>query len=212
MSEFLSTDIQFLKGVGENRARILKTELGIGTFEDLLQYYPFRYEDRTQYTKISDIDPESGNIQIKGRILSKEESGFGKNVRLVAEFTDGEDHLELVWFKGVKWIIKSLPLNQDVVIYGKPSKFKGKLNIAHPEVLSMAEAQMNSGLFPVYSLTENMRNSRIDSKVIRTLVSNIIQHEKWSITEPFNDQWLVRLKLIKREQAFKTIHLPNSIN
>ena len=130
----LTTSISYLKGVGPKRAELLQTELGIFTFYDLIQHLPFRYEDRSQFHKISDITVDTTSLQLRGKILSKKMIGVGRNARLVALFDDGVQRMELVWFKGGKWIMNQLPVDIGVVIYGKPQNFKGKWNIPHPEV------------------------------------------------------------------------------
>ena len=123
----LTTSITYLKGVGPKRAELLQVELGVFTFYDLIQQLPFRYEDRSKFYKISEITADTTSIQLVGKIRSKKMLGAGRQSRLVAIFDDGEKKMELVWFKGGKWIQSSLPLDINVVIYGRPQKFKGKV-------------------------------------------------------------------------------------
>ncbi|MBR9860146.1 ATP-dependent DNA helicase RecG [bacterium] len=210
MNEFLNSEITYLKGVGETRAKILQTELGIRTFEDLLMYFPFRYEDRSKFSMIKDVVPDAGPYQIKGRILSKNMIGFQRNSRLSAIFSDGKEETELVWFKGVQWLNKSLKTNEEVVLYGKANSFNGKLNFPHPEIISLEEAKKNSGLYAIYSLTERMRKSRIDSKSIRGMMSNLLDHEKLDIPEILPSWILEKYKLLSRAEAFRQVHRPNS--
>ncbi len=151
----LESPIAYLKGVGPKRAELLKVELGVNTFFDLLQHLPFRYEDRSIFHRISEIEADTTALQLKGKITKKELVGGKKASRLVAVFQDGDGELELVWFKGAKWIINQLPLNVDVVVFGRPTKFGRKWNIAHPEVekADAFEKRRGGGLHPIYSST-----------------------------------------------------------
>ena len=212
MSSFLNTEIKFLKGVGETRATLLNNELGIHTFEDLLNHYPFRYVDKTVFRTVDSITEEdlNTNIQLKGKIIHFTEVGFGKSVRLVATFYDGTDQIELVWFKGVKWVKKSINTNEVVVIYGKPTRFNNKLNITHPEMESLSNITKTSSLEAVYSVTENMRNRRFESKAIRQLINNLLKHEKWAVSEMLPDYVRKDNHLIERRDAFRLIHQPET--
>ena len=210
MNEFLNSPIQFLKGVGENRARLLQTELGINSFEDLLNYFPFRYVDRSKFNRIKDIDSQSQYVQIIGKIMSVDESGYGKSSRLSAKFFDGENVVELVWFKGVKWVKQSLKINQELVLYGKPSFYKGKLNFAHPELDELKAFKSKALLKAVYSTSESMRKRRFETKQIRTIIENLNAHEKRAIPEIFSTSIIEKFKLLDRSRAFKFIHQPNT--
>ncbi|MFY0643783.1 MAG: ATP-dependent DNA helicase RecG [Bacteroidia bacterium] len=209
MSSFLNTELQFIKGIGEARSTVLQKELAAFTVADLLQYYPFRYIDRSVFHKIKDIDSEQQFYQIRGVINHIDVVGFKKNSRLVARFFDGQKSVELVWFRGVQWVKKSLTLNEEVVLFGKPTFYKGKLNFAHPEI----EAYDPNKLKPfeaVYSVTELMRNRRLESKALRKIMDNILRHEKWNIPEFFSEQLRKENLLIPRPQAFKSIHQPKN--
>ena len=210
MNAFLQTEIQFLKGVGQVRADILNKELGIFTFEDLLGYYPFRYVDRSKYTKVSEINTDSQHIQLRGRIIHVQEIPLKRGSRLVATFYDGSGQLELVWFKGVKWIKSNIKINDEIVIFGKPTLFKGHFNMSHPEMETLAARQNAASLEAVYSTTEQMRNRRFESKAIRTIIANLIHHDRFEIPEIFDAEFLNENKLISRDRAFKLIHQPSN--
>lgn len=210
MNSFLKTEIQFLKGVGQVRAEILNKELGIFTFEDLLGYYPFRYVDRSKYTKVSEITAESQHIQLKGRIIHVQEIALKRGSRLSATFYDGSAELELVWFKGVKWIKSNIKINDEIVIFGKPTLFKGRFNMSHPEMETFAARKNAASLEAVYSTTEQMRTRRFESKAIRQIIANLVHHEKFEIPEIFDTAFLQENNLISRDRAFKLIHQPST--
>lgn len=207
MNAFLNTEIRFVKGLGDVRAKLLNTELGIFTVYDLISYYPFRYVDRSQYHFIRDIQSDSQYYQIKGKITFMEELGYKANARLVASFFDGERSVELIWFKGVQWIKKNLKLNEEVVLFGKPTFFKGKINFAHPEIEDQQKKGVAS-LEAVYSVTENMRNRRMDSKAIRKVIESLLTNPQWAIPEIFNTEICSAFKLVDRSTAFRHIHKP----
>ena len=152
----LDKDILYLKGVGPQRAEVLKAELGIATWEDLLEYFPFRYIDRSQIMRIADIQSEAANVQLIGQIVSTREIGVGNGKRLTAVFRDESGDIELVWFKALKWLVQSLKLNQSYVLYGRPTEFKGRYNITHPELELLEDARITQGseLKPVYNTTQ----------------------------------------------------------
>lgn len=210
MNEFLKSDIKFLKGVGTVRAEVLNKELAAFSYEDLLMHFPFRYVDRSQFYKISEIDAESAYIQLRGTIVRTEEIGQQRGGRLVAYFTDGTDQIELVWFKGIKWIKKNLPTGKEVIVFGKPTNYKGKLNISHPEVDTVENRKKTSALEAVYHTTEMMKTRRIESKVLRQITSNIINEPNYAIPEIFSEEMCLKYKLIPRDKAFRFIHQPPS--
>jgi ATP-dependent DNA helicase RecG len=210
MPPYLDTKIEFLKGIGPQRATLLNTELGIFTFDDLLNYFPFRYEDRSSFHSLMDAHEDMPFIQVKGRIKSFSMVGEGNKKRLVALFSDGTGIIELVWFQGAQWVLKKIKTNVDYIIYGKPTLFGSKLNIAHPELEPLTEAALNKGLEPVYGTTERLKNSHVDSKAIskiqKTLTDNYLQHVEENLPE-----YLVReQKLMLRKEAFLQIHFPEN--
>lgn len=210
MHGFFDTRIEFLKGVGPNRAELLNKELQIFTFGDLIQHYPFRHEDRTKFYSINEIKAEMTYIQIKGRIGHIEMIGQGRAKRLIASFTDGTGEIELVWFKGAQWMLKKIQLNNEYVIYGKPTIFNKKLNIAHPEIDTISPTEDGqSFLQPVYPSTEKLKIRYLDSKGISKLQKNLIAEAKQHIRESLSKTILDQYKLISKQEALVNIHFPN---
>ena len=208
----LESPIAYLKGVGPKRAELLKVELGVNTFFDLLQHLPFRYEDRSIFHRISDIEADTTSLQLKGKITKKELVGGKKASRLVAVFQDGDGELELVWFKGAKWIINQLPLNVDVVVFGRPTKFGRKWNIAHPEVekADAFEKRRGGGLHPIYSSTEKLTNRGLNSAGLARLIRVAWDDTKSELTETLPDHLLSELKFPSRREAFEMVHAPRT--
>ncbi len=134
MAGFFDTSLEFLKGVGPQRAALLQKELKLFTFGDLIQYYPFRHEDRTQFYTISEVNDLMPHVQVKGKITDFEFIGGGFKKRLVGHFTDGTGELELVWFQGISFVTKKIQPNVEYVVFGKPNRYGNKLSIAHPEI------------------------------------------------------------------------------
>ncbi len=160
MSELSTKDIKFLAGVGPKKAELLKKELEISSFEDMLYYFPYRHIDRSKYYQIREITSASSYIQIKGKIIRTEIHGDGRKQRLSVLFSDGESTIELVWFKGVKFALEKYKTGEEYVIFGKPSVFNGKLNMVHPEMETVNEAlskQSLGGLQGLYNTTEKMK-------------------------------------------------------
>lgn len=212
MTTNLESPIAYLKGVGPKRAELLKVELGIGTFFDLIQHLPFRYEDRSVFHKISDIQADSTSLQLRGKIIKKELVGGKRASRLVAVFQDGEGELELVWFKGAKWIINQLPINVEVVVFGRPTKFGRKWNIAHPEV-EKVEAfvkRRGGGFHPVYSSTEKLTARGLSSSGLARLIRVAWDNIKSDVGETLPENLLSELKLPSRRDAFEMVHAPRT--
>lgn len=210
MSSYLETKIEFLKGIGPQRAALLNTELGIFTFEDLLHYFPFRYEDRSTFHNIMEAHEDMPFIQLKGRITHMHMVGEGGRKRLVAMFSDGTGIVELVWFQGIQWILKKIKTNVDYVLYGKPSLYGKKFNIAHPELEPLSEASLNRGLEPIYGTTERLKNSHLDSKAISKLQKTLVEACLPHITETLPDYILKEQKLMDRKEAVRQIHFPEN--
>jgi ATP-dependent DNA helicase RecG len=212
--DFLQTPIEYLKGVGPERAAMLKTEANIHTFGNLLKLFPYRYIDRTQFYSTQHIDSAQTFIQLKGKIKDLIELGEGRAKRLVATFYDQDGDIELVWFKGIKWIKSSLNEKDTYVLYGKPNWFNGKLNIAHPDLELLATySNAEQGSFKaLYNTSEKMKNKGLDSKGISKLVSTLLaQLKPEHIVENIPIYVLQQYKLLSRFEAYKNIHLPKSI-
>ncbi len=209
MRGFFDTKIEYLKSVGPAKAESLNKELQIFTFGDLIQHYPFRYEDRTKFHKVSEIDPSMSFIQIKGIINHMEMIGHGRKKRLVAHFSDQTGELELVWFKGAQWILKRLKTGVEYVVFGKPNIFNRKFSIPHPEIEPVTEAnEYQKYLHPVYPSTEKLKSRFLDSKGIsklqRILLSNAQNHIHETLSVSLMDQY----KLIPKKDALFKIHFP----
>ena len=213
MSEqFLSTSIEFLKGVGPKRATVLAQELDIRTYRDLLLYYPFRYIDRTKFYKISEIHEDLPNVQIVGEITYLEETGDRFKKRLVAIFKDETGSIELLWFKGVKFIKSKLIIGEKYVAFAKPTSFRNKLNLVHPDLETLVEYKnaINSTLQPVYHATEKLSRNALASKNISKLTRNLLPQVKGKISENISDYLRAEYKLLSREQAIFNIHYPKN--
>ncbi len=207
---FEETPIEFLKGVGPKRAGILKKELGITTFGDLLVYYPFRYIDRSKFNKISDIDSDQSFVQIRGKIVHFETIGKNRATRLVATFKDSSGYINLIWFQGLKWIKEKIKDNTEYIVFGKPTFYNKSFNIIHPEIEEIETEQdiIAKGLQPFYSSTEKLRVIGLNSKGIAKLTRNLIDNIKGSLNETLPEYLIQRLKCLSREEAFANIHFP----
>lgn len=206
----LENDISFLKGVGPARADQFRMELGIRTWEDLLMHYPFRYVDKSQVQKVRDVKSDAVAVQLQGTIVRLTEVGEARAKRLVGIFQDETGTMELVWFKGARWLKSSLPLNKPCLVYGKPTEFKGKFNIAHPEVEEIESSRMAAGvgLKPVYSTTEKMSNRGLNSNVIGKLTLQLCEEVRNEIPEVLPQELIQQYKLISRAEALVQLHAP----
>jgi ATP-dependent DNA helicase RecG len=202
----------YLTGVGPKRAELLKKELNINTLADLLYYFPYKYVDRSKFYKISEINPDLPYIQVVGHVTRFQEVGAGRSKRLTAQFTDGTGVVDLVWFKGIKWVIGSVKPNVNYVIFGKPTLFGGRFNIAHPEVeeYNPDTQTLSVALQAAYNTTEKLKNSFINSKTILKLQHNQAILIGGSIPETLPAYLIDRLKLMTLPEALKNIHFPES--
>jgi ATP-dependent DNA helicase RecG len=210
--DFLNTAIEYLKGVGPKRADLLKSELGIYTFDDLLNYFPFRYIDRSKFSKVAEIQSDSAYIQAKGKILGLKTLGAQRGKRLVGYLRDESGDIELVWFKGLKWVIEKINPNEEYIVFGKPNYFNGKYNFTHPEIdpASEAEKGVNATLQPFYSSTEKLKTRGLDSRGFARLTKNLVDQIHSVIDETLSDEIIHQLKLIPREKAIISIHHPEN--
>lgn len=207
----LITPIEYLKGVGPVKAKLLKTELDIHTFGDLLLHYPFRYIDRSQFHKIRDIGPEMDAAQLIGRLISFYETGQGRGKRLVGTFRDDTGEVELVWFQRISWIAKNLEIGATYVLYGKPMLFNHQLSITHPEMeryQAGVQAAGNMALQPVYSSTEKLKKSGLDSKGLQKLMEHLFTSFRGPFDETLPDYLRLKHGLIPLGQAYRSIHFP----
>lgn len=198
--------------MGTSRAEMLKKELGIFTFNDLLFHFPYRHMDRTQFHHIRDVNADMPYIQLKGKIRNLRTLGQQKTERLVAELADKTGHIELVWFKGIKWVRESITEGREYIVFGKPTEFNGSYNIAHPTVddPESAESKMYMHIMPFYTVTERMRARSIDSKVLMKLTNALVSDARFDVEENLPDYLIKELNLMPRRQALITIHFPQS--
>ncbi|EHQ28269.1 ATP-dependent DNA helicase RecG [Mucilaginibacter paludis] len=210
--QIFQTPIEYLKGVGVARADVLKKELGIFTFADLLRHFPYKYIDRTRFYKIREANPDLPHVQIIVRLKSKEILGEKHTKRLIAQVYDDTGTMELAWFQGIKWIEKSLIVGKAYVVFGKPGLFNGKAQMAHPEIeLYSPEAikkQGNLKLQPAYSSTEKLKPFSLDSKGIQKLIAILLEQTAKDIEESIPQHLLQKLRLIGRREAYMNIHFP----
>ena len=208
----LSTPIEYLKGVGPVRSELLKNELRIFTYEDLLMHFPFRYVDKSNIYKISEINDSMSQIQFRGKIIRIEEKGLKKSKRLIAYFQDSSGTIELIWFKSIKWIKQNLSLEKDYIVFGKPSFYSGKPSLVHPE-LDALDDNINDlkGLYGVYSSTEKLVNKGLNSRAISKLIKNLIPLIKNNIEENLSDEILEKFKLPKKENALINVHISKDL-
>jgi ATP-dependent DNA helicase RecG len=211
-ANFLQTPIDYLKGVGPNRADLLKKELGIHTFQDLLNLFPNRYLDRTQYYKITQLQQTNAEVQIIGKITHIKTVEQKKGKRLVATFIDETGTMELVWFRGQKWIRENLKLNVPYVIFGKTNYFNNSFSMPHPEMelLDAHEKSIRSAMQPVYPSTEKLNNSGITNRVINGLMQQLFLESKNAFVETLSKPLLEQLKLVSKKEALFNIHFPKS--
>lgn len=211
MSEFLKTKIEYLKGVGSKKADILRKEINISTYYDLLYYFPYRYVDKTHYVKISEIQSSEIYIQVIGKIVDTELIGNGRSTRLVAKLADDTGVIDLVFFKGLKWVKESLIVGNYYVIFGKPTLFNNEYNFAHPEFESLVSHQQQEAekFSPQYNTSEKMKNSFLNSKAISKLTKTLIQNIDY-LPETLPKYIIQQLNLISYEEALKQIHFPKT--
>ncbi len=212
MNEFLQTSIEFLKGVGPQRAELLRKEINIYTFNDLLNYFPFRYIDRSKYHKISDLPYLDSYAQLKGRIVQVSEGGNGKFKKLTAKFQDESGMIDLVWFQGIRWIRPLLKVGVEYQLFGKAKLFGSTWNIPHPELAEYDSITVKTGLQPVYSSTERLTAAGLHSKGIEKLTAGLIPQIKGRIPETLPLDIIQQNRLISREDAFRLVHLPKFEN
>lgn len=210
----LDTTIEFLKGVGPKRAELFQKELGIFTYEDLLNFYPFRYIDRTRFYKINELDPELPYVQILGRITSKEQIGEKHKKRLVARLTDETGSIELVWFQSLKWVDENVSKGKVYIVFGKPTVFNGSFSISHPDLENYPRPTTITGnlrLQPVYHSTEKLKKFFLDSKGIQKLQTLLIEQHLKEIVETVPPYILKKYQMVSRREALLNIHFPKDV-
>ena len=211
-SQVFQTPIEYLKGVGHTRAEILKKELQIFNFGDLLRHFPYKYFDRTRFCKIKEIQPELSHIQVIVRLTHKEILGEKHTKRLVVQGVDDTGAIELVWFQGIKWIEKTLIVGKAYVVFGKPGFFNGKVQMAHPEMEPYSPEALqrkgNLSLQPAYNSTEKLKQFSLDSKGLQKIITTLLEQQLKDIHENLPLYIINRFKLIDRAEAYRNIHFP----
>ena len=212
MSVNLQTPIDYLKGVGPNRADLLRSELGIKTYQDLINLFPNRYIDRTRYYKISELQRNNAEVQITGIITGFREVAQKRGKRLIAEFKDDTGTMELVWFRGQKWIRESLKIGKPYVIFGKTNWFSGKYSMPHPEIELQSEHENNlrSAMQAIYPSTEKLSNKGITNKVVSKIMQQLFLETKGRFSETLSNSIKGELKLLSKSDALFNAHFPKT--
>jgi len=208
----LDTAIEYVKGVGPARAEVLKSELQIFTIEDLINYYPFRYYDRQEIIPINKINVDMAFALLRGRITSVSTQGQGRSSRLTAILKDESGSLELIWFQGIKWIKEKVVVGQEFIVFGKPTLFSGRYNMAHPELetLQQFSERIGDGFVPVYYSTEKLKSKGFDSRGIAKIMQTALKMAEGHIQETLPDYLLDKLHLTPRAVAIRNIHFPSN--
>lgn len=211
MSSILDQDIKYLSGVGPQRQQILNKELGIHSFGDLLEYYPYKHVDRTKIYKIRELTMEMPFVQIRGRILSYETFEMGpRKKRLVAHFSDGTDVMDLVWFSGVQYIKKSYKVGKEYIVFGRPGVFNGRYQLSHPEMDEVDSLVLNDmGMQPYYSTTERMKKAGMTSRTMERITKSLLQKIP-TLPETLPDYITQPLHLMSRDEAMRLVHYPHN--
>lgn len=211
MFDITTRDIKYLQGVGPQRASILNKELDIHSLHDLLYYFPYKYVDRSRLYYIHEIDGNMPHIQLKGKILSYENVGEGRSRRLVAHFSDGTGVVDLVWFKGLKYVTGRYKVNEEYVVFGKPTVFNGRINVAHPDIDPAEGLVISSmGLQPYYNTTEKMKRSGLNSHALEKLMKNAFSLLQSPLEETLSPKILSEHHLMPLEEALRNIHFPQN--
>jgi len=209
----LESPVEYLKGVGPAKAALLNTELAIFICRDLLHHYPFRYVDKTRFHKIRDLSSESDTVQLKGVVRRVDNKGEGRGKRLVARLRDDTAAIDLVWFRGISWMSKTLKVGEEYIVYGKINAYNDFLSIPHPEIelVSSMNVEEQSRLGPVYHSTEKLNNKGLEARGRRRIIKSLIDKLRPSdIPENLPGYLIADRKFISRYKAMRAIHLPKS--
>ena len=201
--------IVYLPGVGPKKAELLEKEIGVRSYADLLSFYPCKYIDRSRFYKISEIEGNMPYIQLKGEILSFETAGEGRQRRLIAHFSDGTGVVDLVWFQGIKYLVGKYKVHQEYIVFGKPTFFNGRINMAHPDIDSASDLKLSSmGLQPYYNTTEKMKRSSLNSHAIEKMMNTVVQQLREPLPETLSPAILAEHHLMPLTEALVNIHFP----
>ncbi|MCF0160487.1 MAG: ATP-dependent DNA helicase RecG, partial [Bacteroidaceae bacterium] len=211
MFDIADRDIKFLPGVGPQRAALLEKELNIRTFRDLLYYFPYKYVDRSRVYEIRELTDEMPFVQLRGEISSFETAGEGFQRRIIAHFTDGTGEIDLVWFKGVKYVTNRYKVHTPYVVFGKPSLFGSRFSIAHPDIDSSENFVISSmGLYPYYNTTERMKRAGLNSRMMEKLIHTLFEQLSEHLPETLPEVLLQGYQLNPLFESLRTMHYPNS--
>ncbi|MBN2237308.1 MAG: ATP-dependent DNA helicase RecG, partial [Bacteroidales bacterium] len=215
MEQFLETPIKFVKGVGPAKENSLKSELGIFTIRDLLNYFPFRYVDRSKIYKISELREDMPFVQIKGKLANLQTLGSGRASRLSVQFIDETGQIELIWFAGIKWIKSKLIYGKEYLVFGRPTLFNNRFSITHPEIDAISDLspnQLKIKLQPFYNSTEKIKGRGLDSKGIARTIFPVVQALNGVFEETLPPLLMNNYRFVSKEKAIKDIHFPENIH
>ena len=211
MFDLTTRDIKYLSGVGPQKAVVLNKELEIYSLHDLLYYFPYKYVDRSRIYYIHEIDGNMPYIQLKGKILGFETFGEGRQRRLLAHFSDGTGVVDLVWFQGIKYVTNKYKLHEEYIVFGKPTVFNGRINVAHPDIDSSADLKLSSmGLQPYYNTTEKMKRSFLNSHAIEKMMATVIGQIQEPLSETLSPKLIADHHLMSLTDALRNIHFPSN--
>ena len=211
MFDLTTRDIKYLSGVGPHKAAVLNKELEIYSLHDLLYYFPYKYVDRSRIYYIHEIDGNMPYIQLKGKILGFETFGEGRQRRLLAHFSDGTGVVDLVWFQGIKYVTNKYKLHEEYIVFGKPTVFNGRINVAHPDIDSPADLKLSSmGLQPYYNTTEKMKRSFLNSHAIEKMMATVIGQIQEPLSETLSPKLIADHHLMSLTDALRNIHFPSN--
>ena len=211
MFDLTTRDIKYLSGVGPQKAAVLNKELEIYSLHDLLYYFPYKYVDRSRIYYIHEIDGNMPYIQLKGKILGFETFGEGRQRRLLAHFSDGTGVVGLVWFQGIKYVTNKYKLHEEYIVFGKPTVFNGRINVAHPDIDSPADLKLSSmGLQPYYNTTEKMKRSFLNSHAIEKMMATVIGQIQEPLSETLSPKLIADHHLMSLTDALRNIHFPSN--
>lgn len=212
-ADLLDTPIEYLKGVGPKKAEMLRKELGISTYYDLLTYYPFRHVDKSRFFRISEIT-DAAYVQVKGKVVNTQSVGKGAGTRYIITIKDDSGSLDLIWFQGINWIKDKYPMGSELVAFGKPTLYSGRLNMPHPELELASEyyATPADPLHPLYNTSEKIKQKGLNSRAISRMAKQLISQLAGIIPETLPEELIQEYRLISREQALLNIHYPSNLD
>ena len=204
-------DVKYISGVGPQRATMLAKELNIHSVHDLLYYFPYKYVDRSKIYPINEVTGDMPYIQVRGQITAFETAGEGRGKRLIAHFTDGTGFIDLIWFQGIKYVVSRYKAHQEYIVFGRPSVFNGRVNIAHPDLDPASEVQLTSmGMQPYYNTTEKMKRSFLNSHAIEKMMQNAMPLLREALPETLTPEIIAQLHLMPLNDALRNIHFPQN--